>query len=53
MISSLASAHDALTLMLRAGAESVTVEDANGDHLGTVTWQTIVRAALTAQGEHT
>jgi osmoprotectant transport system ATP-binding protein len=52
-ISSTASAHDALTLMLREGAASVTVEDANGDHLGTVTWQTIVHAALTAQGEHT
>ncbi len=46
-----ASAHDALTLMLREGAEAVKVQDASGAQLGTVTWHTLVKAALTAQGE--
>jgi osmoprotectant transport system ATP-binding protein len=44
-----ASAHDALTLMLREGADSVRIENDRGEQLGTVTWHTLVEAALTAQ----
>lgn len=44
-----ASAHDALTLMLREGADSVRIENDRGKQLGTVTWHTLVEAALTAQ----
>jgi osmoprotectant transport system ATP-binding protein len=46
---STASAHDALTLMLRDGADSVRIEGDSGEQLGTVTWHTLVEAALTAQ----
>lgn len=48
-LSSTASAHDALTLMLREGAESVKIEGASGEQLGTVTWHTLIEAALNAQ----
>jgi len=50
-IASSATAHDALTLMLREGADSVAVKDGRGESLGTVTWHTLIKAALTAQGE--
>lgn len=50
-IDSSASAHDALTLMLSEGADSITVSNTKGAPLGTVTWHTLIKAALTAQGE--
>ncbi len=49
VLSSTASAHDALTLMLREGAESVTITSPSGTSLGKVTWNTLIDAALRAQ----
>lgn len=48
-LSSSASAHDALTLMLREGSESVTITNPSGTSLGEVTWHTLIDVALKAQ----
>ena len=45
------SAHDALSLMLREGADSVTITDQAGGALGSVTWPSLIEAALAAQQE--
>lgn len=49
LLSSSASAYDALTLMLSEGAESVAIQSDSGLLLGTVTWHTLTNAALRAQ----
>lgn len=49
VLSASASAHDALTLMLREGSESVTITNSSGTALGKVTWHTLINAALKAQ----
>jgi len=50
-LSSESSAHDALSLMLREGAESVTIINEAGDALGSVTWTSLINAALVVQEE--
>ncbi len=47
------TAHDALTLMLREGASSVTIRDRAGMTLGSVTWSSLIEAALVIQEEKT
>jgi len=46
-----ATAHDALTLMLREGASSVTIVDNAGTTVGSVTWSSLIEAALAIQKE--
>jgi osmoprotectant transport system ATP-binding protein len=46
-----ATAHDALTLMLRDGATSVTITDQSGEPIGSVTWPSLIDAALVVQEE--
>ena len=48
---STASAHDALSLMLREGAQSVTIVDEAGVTLGSVNWTSLINAALVVQEE--
>lgn len=45
------TAHDALTLMLREGTESVTIIGEAGTTLGSVTWSSLIEAALVIQEE--
>jgi osmoprotectant transport system ATP-binding protein len=52
-LASTASAHDALSLMLRDGAQSVTVTDEAGGALGSVNWSSLINAALVVQEEKT
>lgn len=40
-----ATAHDALTMMLRDGSNCVRISHINGDHAGVVTWDSLVQAA--------
>ncbi len=47
-----ATAHDALTLMLREGASSVTIRDRAGMTLGSVTWSSLIETALVIQEEN-
>ena len=46
-----ATAHDALTLMLRDGATSVTITDQSSEPIGSVTWPSLIDAALVVQEE--
>jgi len=46
-----ATAHDALTLMLRERASSVTIVDNAGNTVGSVTWSSLIEAALVIQEE--
>jgi osmoprotectant transport system ATP-binding protein len=50
-LASSASAHDALSLMLRDGAQSVTIVDEAGSTLGSVNWTSLINAALVVQEE--
>jgi osmoprotectant transport system ATP-binding protein len=45
------TAHDALTLMLREGATSVTITNESGSPIGSVTWSSLINAALLVQEE--
>lgn len=51
MLDATATAHDALTLMLREGAKSVTIVRDGSAVIGSVTWPSLVDAALAAQEE--
>ena len=52
-LDSTASAHDALSLMLREGAQSVTIIGESGRALGSVDWDSLINAALVVQEEKT
>jgi osmoprotectant transport system ATP-binding protein len=51
ILDSSATAHDALTLMLREGASSVTIIGETGVTVGCVTWPSLIEAALVIQEE--
>ena len=50
-LNSESSAHDALSLMLREGASSVTIVNETGNKVGSVTWTSLINAALVVQEE--